>query len=63
MRKWNLQHEVDAGEREGLTSDERARLRELECENQRLRMEREAVLRSVAKMRHIAEMQRRRGRY
>ena len=62
MRKWNLQHEVD-GEREGLTSDERARLRELECENQRLRMEREAVLRSVAKIRRIAEMERRRGRY
>jgi transposase len=30
LRKWNLQHAVDACEGEGLTSAERARLKELE---------------------------------
>jgi transposase len=48
LRKWNLQHEVDTGEREGLTSDERARLTELERENQRLRMERDLLKRAAA---------------
>ena len=48
LRKWNLQHEVDVGEREGLTSNERARLKELERENQRLRMERDLLKRAAA---------------
>ena len=48
LRKWNLQHEVEVGEREGLTSDERARLGELERENQRLRMERDLLKRAAA---------------
>ena len=48
LRKWNLQHEVDVGEREGLSSDERERLRELERENQRLRMERDLLKRAAA---------------
>ena len=48
LRKWNLQHEIDAGAREGLTSDERARLGELERENQRLRMERDLLKRAAA---------------
>jgi transposase len=48
LRKWNLQHEVDVGEREGLGSDERARLKELERENQRLRMERDLLKRAAA---------------
>jgi hypothetical protein len=39
--------EVARGEREGLTSDER-RLRELERENARLRMEHDFLKRSVA---------------
>jgi transposase len=40
LRLWVRQAEVDAGEREGLASDERARLKALETENQRLREER-----------------------
>lgn len=48
MRKWNLQREIDAGERDGLSSDERARLTELERENQRLRMERDLLKRAAA---------------
>ena len=48
LRKWNLQHEIDAGAREGLTSDARARLGELERENQRLRMERDLLKRAAA---------------
>ncbi len=43
LRKWNQQHEIDVGEREGLTSAERKRLRELERENARLRMERDLL--------------------
>jgi transposase len=48
LRKWNLQHEIDSGEREGLTSGERARLGELERENARLRMERDLLKRAAA---------------
>jgi transposase len=48
LGNWVKQDRVDRGEREGLTSDERARLRELESENARLRMERDLLKRSVA---------------
>ena len=48
LRKWNAQHEIDAGEREGLTSDERAQLKELQRENERLRMERDLLKRAAA---------------
>src|SRR3954470_502853 len=48
LRKWNLQHEIDAGERERLSSDERDRLQELERENQRLRIERDLLNRAAA---------------
>ena len=45
---WVKQDEVNRGEREGLTTDERVRLGELERENARLRMERELLKRAVA---------------
>jgi len=41
LRRWLRQHEVDAGEREGLTTDEREELSRLRRENKTLRQERE----------------------
>ena len=41
LRRWIRQHEVDAGEREGLTTDERAELSRLRRENRTLKQERE----------------------
>jgi transposase len=48
LGNWVRQDRIDRGEREGLSSDERARLRELEAENARLRMERDLLKRTVA---------------
>jgi transposase len=42
------QDRIDRGEVEGLTTEERARLRQLEAENTRLRMERDLLKRTVA---------------
>jgi transposase len=48
LGNWVRQAQVDRGEREGLTSEERARLAQLERENARLRMERDLLKRTVA---------------
>lgn len=48
LGNWIKQDRVDRGEREGLTSQDRARLSELEAENARLRMERDLLKRSLA---------------
>ena len=48
LGNWVKQDRIDRGEREGLTSDEQARLRELERDNARLRMERDLLKRTVA---------------
>jgi transposase len=48
LGNWVRQRQVDEGEREGLTSDERARLKELEADNAKLRMERDLLKRTVA---------------
>jgi len=42
------QDQVDRGEREGVSSNDKDRLLELERENARLRMERELLKRAVA---------------
>jgi transposase len=49
LRNWQFQDGADRGERPGvLTTDERARLRELERENRVLRQEREILKRAAA---------------
>jgi transposase len=48
LGNWVRQDRIDRGEREGLTGEERARLRQLEAENTRLRMERDLLKRTVA---------------
>ena len=49
LRNWRRQDEADRGERDDvLTSEERARLRELEHENKVLRQEREILKRAAA---------------
>ena len=41
LRRWVRQHHIDAGQREGLTTDERQELSRLRRENRTLRQERE----------------------
>ena len=48
LGNWVRQDAIDRGEHEGLTSEERARLTQLERDNARLRMERDLLKRTVA---------------
>jgi transposase len=48
LGNWVKQDRIDRGEQDGISSDERARLRELERDNAKLRMERDLLKRTVA---------------
>jgi transposase-like protein len=48
LRRWLSRHDVDTGEREGVTSSERKELAELRREVRTLRMERELLSRAAA---------------
>jgi transposase len=58
LRKWVRQVEVDSGRRGGLTSDEQARMKELERENRELRRANE-ILRKASAYFAQAELDRR----
>ena len=48
LGNWVRQDRIDCGEADELITEERARLRQLEAENTRLRMERDLLKRTVA---------------
>jgi transposase-like protein len=58
LRKWVKQTEVDSGRKDGVTSDERSRLKELERENFELRRANE-ILRKASAYFAQAELDRR----
>jgi transposase-like protein len=58
LRQWVRQSERDRGERSGLTSEERARLKALERENRELRQANE-ILRKASAYFAAAELDRR----
>jgi len=48
LRSWNKRHEIDVGEREGLTTPEREELRELRRKLLRVEQERDLLKRAAA---------------
>jgi transposase len=58
LRKWLRRTEVDSGSRSGVTSDERARMKDLEKENRELRRANE-ILRKASAYFAQAELDRR----
>ena len=58
LRKWVRQTEIDTGRRGGLTTDERARIKELERESRELRRANE-ILRKASAFFAQAELDRR----
>ena len=58
LRKWVRRAEVDSGRRSGLTSDDQARLKELERENRELRRANE-ILKKASEYFAQAELDRR----
>jgi transposase len=58
LRKWVQQSEIDSGRRAGLSTDERARMKELERENRELRQANE-ILRKASAYFAQAELDRR----
>ena len=60
LRRWVRQAEIDSGRRGGLTSDERARIKELERENKELRRAVNEILRKASAFFAQAELDRKR---